>query len=472
MMSLVIEVEFIRSTFDASSIFDNALPDPLPHPARLHNAFVDAAAQGDVDGAFAALDAWELCEPPRVLCPSRGESSERVGYVPTNQHGSKVDEMWKTAYPGRIAKGPRTWPRTALAQSVRYAWDGASLSDANLDALELLAKQIPYLGRATSPVVVRCVRESVEVNAHETELIATDGYNGIEMSVARPGYTNALRMAFDQRRPAHEVPRRWVSYVEQTATPPPSSPFDPPVILALDRPRDPRAVRRLTGVLRASLESVLDPGPVELHGHAVDGETPPRHQIAIVALTASFGDHADGLVRALGLVFPKGLDETSRRAVVRAVGQVNQLRMGDAGVVRFDRTPKSLVTLKPSTWSKESASWTTVTPMVSDRYLKASDEEGWANQVLAACRHSDLPVPLEIDVSEVPWAPGSLRASAYDVRRPLPKDPVRRAQRQREKSRPAMHVRIRFNEEVGGPILLGNMRYLGLGLCVPVKDVS
>lgn len=471
-MSFVIEVEFVRSTFDASSLFDNALPDPLPHPARLHNAFVDAAAQGDVDGAFEALAAWEMCPPPRVLSPQRADSSERVGYVPTNQHGSKVDEMWKTAYPGRIAKGPRTWPRTAVANAVRYAWDDSLLSNHELDAVELLAKQIPYLGRATSPVVVRCVRGNAEVAPHETELIASDGYDGIEMSVARPGYTNALQIAFDQGRPAHEVPRRWVSYIEPVTQPSASSPFDQPVIVALDRPRDPRSVRRLTGVLRASLESVMDPVPVELHGHVATGETPPRHQIAIVALTSSFGEHADGLVRGLGLVFPNDLSETTRRSVVRAVGQLTELRMGDAGVVRFDRKPKGLVTLRPGTWTQRSTTWTTVTPMVSDRYLKSTDEEGWANQVLAACRHGDLPVPAEIDVSEVPWAPGSLRASAYDVRRPLPKDPGKRAERQREKARPAMHVRIRFSEEVGGPILVGNMRYLGLGLCVRIKDES
>ncbi len=471
-MSFVIEVEFIRSTFDASSLFDNALPDPLPHPARLHNAFVDAAAQGDVDGAFEALVAWESCDPPRVLCPERAESSERVGYVPTNQHASKAEDMWKTAYPGRIAKGPRTWPRTALASAVRYVWDDSDLSDADLDTLELLAKQIPYLGRATSPVVVRCVRGSVDVAPHETELVASDGYDGVEMSVARPGYTNALQMAFAQGRPAHEVPRRWVCYAVPTAPSSASSPFDPPVVMTLDRPRDPRFVRRLTGVLRASLESVLDPGPVELHGHVADGETPPRHQISIVALTSSFGERADGLVRALGLVFPKGLDETVRRSVVRAAAQVDELRMGDAGVVRFDPKPKDLKTLRPGTWTERASTWTTATPMVSDRYLKATDEEGWANQVLAACRHSDLPVPVDVDVSDVPWAPGSLRASSYDVRRPLPKDPVRRAQRQREKARPAMHVRMQFDEKVTGPILLGNMRYLGLGLCVPVKDPS
>lgn len=470
-MNFWIEVDFVRSTFDASSMFDNSLPDQLPHPARLHNAFVDAAAQGDVDGAFEALETWDQCDPPRIMRPETADSSERVGYVPTNQHGSTVKEMWKTAYPGRIAKGPRTWPRTALANSVRYAWDDSGMSDGAFHVLELLAKQIPYLGRATSPVVVRCVQGTAHVRDHETELVATDGYDGIEMSVARPGYTKALLVAFEQVRPAHEVLRRWVSFVEPAPSPATHSPFDPPVVLVLDRPRDPRSVRHLTGALRSALEKALDPGPVELHGHAAEGAIPPRHQIALVALTASVGVHADGLIRGLALIFPHNLDESTRRSVVRAAGQIEELQMGAAGVVRFEARPKSLVTLRPRTWTIESTEWTTVTPMVSDRYLKVADETGWANQVLEACRHVDLPVPTEIDVSEVPWAPGSMRASAYDTRRPLPKDPVRRAQRQRERPRPALHVRIRFSEPVSGPIVLGNMRYLGLGLCIPVAEV-
>jgi CRISPR-associated protein Csb2 len=313
---------------------------------------------------------------------------------------------------------------------------------------------------------------SVTVAGHETELIATDGYDGTEISVTRPGYTDALRAAFERGRPAHEVPRRWVTYVPPDAAPAVGSPFDSPIVIALDRPRDPRSLRRITGALRASLESALNPGPVELHGHVAEGDVAPRHQIALVGLTTSEGKYSDGLVRGLALVFPHGLDPDVRRSVVRAAGELSELRMGREGVVRFDPKPKRLATLQARLWTRASSVWTTVTPMVSDRYLKATDEERWAQQVLQACRHLDLPVPVELDVSDVPWAPGSLLASTYDVRRPLPKDPARRAQRQGERPRPARHVRLRFAEPLLGPVLLGNMRYLGLGLCIPVTETT
>ena len=471
-MAIVVEVEFVRATFDASSMFDNSLPESLPHPARLHNAFLDAAALGDVDGGFDALMAWERCEPPTIFRPLHDHSSQRTGYVPTNQHGNKPDEMWKTSYPGRIAKGPRTWPRIALSNTLVYVWD-AQLNDEHVHALELLAKQIPYLGRATSPVLVRVTRGLANCDDSHRTLMPTEAYDGVEMSVARPGYTAALQSAFAQARPAHEVPRRWLSYIEPKPTATiAGSPFRDPLVLALARPQDARAVRRLAGALRASLESVLDPGPVELHGHADDGAVPPRHQIAIVPLTSSVGPYADGLVRGLALLMPVSLDDPICRELSRALARVDELRLGASGVVRFDRSPKDLVALRASTWTRPSHVWTTVTPMVSDRYLKANDEAGWTTQILSACRHVDLPVPVEIEFSEVPWVHGAHRASEYDTRRPLPRNVDRRNERKRQRPRPARHARVEFAEKVSGPIVLGNMRYLGLGLCIPVTAPS
>jgi CRISPR-associated protein Csb2 len=105
-MSFSIDVEFIRSTFDASSMFDNSMPEAIPHPARLHNAFVDAAAQGEVEDAFKTLSAWEMMEPPRIFLPHHGDPSERVAYVPTNQHAKTATDVWKTQYPARKQKVP------------------------------------------------------------------------------------------------------------------------------------------------------------------------------------------------------------------------------------------------------------------------------------------------------------------------------------------------------------------------------
>ena len=110
--------------------------------------------------------------------------------------------------------------------------------------------------------------------------------------------------------------------------------------------------------------------------------------------------------------------------------------------------------------------------MVSDRYLNPTDEDGWSEQVRRACQHVDLPLPELIEFSKVPWAPGSQTTNAYDVRRPLPKDASRQAARRRERPRPAMHVRVRFAEPVQGPVMLGNLRYYGFGLCAPSRSAK
>ncbi len=470
-MSFAIEVEFVRPTYDASSVFDNAQREWPPHPARLFNALVDAAALGDVDGSDGALRFLERCDPPSVVLSRTDAASERPAFVPTNQHAGKPDEVWKTGYPARIAKGPRTWPRTAHGSRVVFVWEEI-ISDADRHALDLLTKQVPYLGRATSPVVTRLVDGPTEMADHEHVLVPTDGFGGIEMSVPRPGYLDALRSAYERQAQAHQVPRRWLAYAEPIAAfDGHASAFDRPFVLTIGRPRDPKHIVSISAALRGALERHLNPAPPELNGHPLPGATPLRHQVALVGLTTSVGPHADGLVRGIGVVFPRNVPTGVRDNVLKALGAVNELRLGRLGTIPLSGAdPGRLRTLDPNVWTRRSSTWTTTTPMVSNRYLAATDEAGWIEQVTRACEHADLPTPIEIDVSQVPWAAGSLMAGAYERRRPLPKDPVLRAARRSERPKPAMHVRLRFDRPVQGPVMLGNMRYYGLGLCVQLTN--
>ncbi len=476
-MTWRIEIEFLRATYDASSVLDNGIPEWPPHPARLFNALVDAAALDEVPEADPALLALEAMSPPvlvvRSLTMNESEvSSERVGFVPTNQHTIKADEVWKTAYPARIAKGPRTWPRTTGGERVTMVWEDP-ISPDHFHALELLCKLVGYLGRATTPVVVRCADGDRETSPEEIELRSTDGFEGVEMSLPRPGYLAALRSAYEGQRPAHQVPRRWMAYSERHTTDIVRSAFGTPHVLPIDRPRDPRHLLAITSRLRSAIESVLDPAPAVLNGHPIDGEPTPRHQVVIAGLSSNMGEHADGLIRGLALICPASIDPTDRKRILDSLGRVPELALGQLGVVRFGEMPRTaLKTLLPRTWTRPATTWTTVAPMVSDRYLTATDEDGWFEQVRRSCRHVDLPEPIDIDYSPVPWANGALRATSYDTRRPLPKDPKRAAARRAERAKPAMHVRIRFASPIRGPVLLGNLRYYGFGLCQPVGPID
>lgn len=473
-MSWFVEIDFVRSTFDASSVRDNGIPEWPPHPARLFNAFVDAASQDDDPAGFEALRCLESLSPPVLVVHGGSVGAEapvtatRFAYVPTNQHTTDEGGVWKTAYPARVAKGPRAWPRTAGGSRVvlQYA---EPIDPAVFDTISRLAKLIAYLGRSTTPVVVCCSLGDATLGPADVALVASDDFGGIEVSVPRPGYADDLRRAWLDQRPAHEVARRWVSYAPRQSTDDTLvSPFAPPLVLGLARPIDPRTTLLVTGRLRSAMERALDPAPAVLNGHAREGDAPPRHQVALVPLASHAGEHPDGLVRGLGVVMPRSVAAADRAAVLAALGQVPEIHLGRMGVVRFSGAPRSLVALRPSWWSRPSTTWTTVTPLVADRYLQPTDEAGWREQVRRSCAHVDLPDPAVIEIDQVPWAPGALRAASFDTRRPLAKDPARAAQRRAERPRPAMHVRVQFPEPVRGPVLLGNLRYYGLGWCMPL----
>ena len=87
-----------------------------------------------------------------------------------------------------------------------------------------------------------------------------------------------------------------------------------------------------------------------------------------------------------------------------------------------------------------------------------------STSAVAALRSNVLPVIVTVVLVSAATPP--------PVDCPLPRDVDRRNERQRHRSRPACHVRVEFGEEVGGPIVLGNMRYLGLGLCIPMTVPS
>jgi CRISPR-associated protein Csb2 len=472
-MTVAISVSFIRGTFDASSVRDNARHEWPPHPARLFNALVDTAANtGQLETVKDALRWLETQPAPQIiLSTSNAKQSERVAYVPTNQHVSKSADVWKTNYPGRVSKGPRSWPRTIAGDRVLFVWDDGTAHE--WDELEKLLFDIPYFGRATTPVVVELLR-TFEIRPNDVEYLPSEALGHLELSVPRQGYLDALIAAFDRGQSAHEVPRRWVSY---QAKHPDSdihrSAYHQPVVLPLQQPQDPRFVVALTGKLRASLESILDPSPPVLNGHSPGGGSGAvRHQVGLVGLPSCFGHYADGLVRGLAVLFPRDADGTDVDRIESALARIRELRFGSGERIQLGGRSSSLVSLNARIWTRAAKEWVTVTPMVSNRYLKPTDEVGWTEQVLTACHHAELPRPTDIDLSSVPFAVGALVAPRYDTRRPLPKDVAKAAQRRSEKSKPAMHVRIRFENKVQGPIVLGNLRHYGLGLCMPLRRID
>jgi len=143
---LTLSVVFLGGTYEAS---DGAGPEWPPHPGRVFNALVAQADPGTADDS--ALTWLEEQAPPVVLA-SEAHGSVLTAFVPTNS--VKAGKDTHQTYLGRTA-GSRSWSRANPRRTeVHFFWPDATPGEEVRRRLAILARRVPYLGRATSPVVV------------------------------------------------------------------------------------------------------------------------------------------------------------------------------------------------------------------------------------------------------------------------------------------------------------------------------
>ncbi|MGH9153932.1 MAG: type I-G CRISPR-associated protein Csb2, partial [Acidimicrobiales bacterium] len=104
-------------------------------------------------------------------------------------------------------------------------------------------------------------------------------------------------------------------------------------------------------------------------------------------------------------------------------------------------------------WTGPARRWDTVLPIVADRFPRRS--YSLADAVADGCQFAGLDRPERVDVR-----PASVVAGAPHVRIP-------EGTRSAGARRPLVHASIHFAREVTGPVVVGNLRHLGLGLCAP-----
>jgi len=124
--------------------------------------------------------------------------------------------------------------------------------------------------------------------------------------------------------------------------------------------------------------------------------------------------------------------------------------------------------------------------VVLDRFPKSSrtrDRAKWHREVqeivALACTRAGLPEPLEVDVDSTSWYTGIPRA--WVKKRRLHPPQAERSQvelgdgfaslpiKASRPPKPQVHVWLRFDCQVTGPVLVGAGRFQGYGLCKPVE---
>jgi len=260
---------------------------------------------------------------------------------------------------------------------------------------------------------------------------------------------------------------------------------------------------QVTSALRKTImKNCIHPIPDWISGHMPSG-SPLRNQvghIAYIPLLSAGHQYSDGHLLGAAIIFPTSINRRERGETLRPLFQDKSgdpatitLKLGKLGLwslVRRDWS-ESRVALDPETWTSYpagSTAWATVTPIVLDRFPKTDRKQNhgeWhaevSGLVAQSCKNIGLPAPESIQIGTTCWRAGiprsiqkrrtlrghaELQQTDAGLGNGFPAFPTKDG----NGSKPQVHARLQFAEAVVGPVLLGAGRYLGYGLCLPLRD--
>lgn len=467
-MPLAIEVQLLTGTYEAGLGGQRA--EWPPHPARLFCALV---AQVRSDLETGALEWLERQGAPDVIAPEATASTLQA-WVPTNA----IAKRGGAALPART-NGMRTWPRALPKRhSYHVVWTDATPPPEVLEGLRALASRVSYVGRPAGMVLVRVSTNEPSAGEELRRFVpSADGPHLLR--VPYPGYVDALGSAFEAGEAAEAVSRSH-PFGQPGEEPPVASASVPGPYARLFTLGFPagagvagwHAARVGVALRDAFLARLGAPGDTDpwpafepgdltpIHGH---GERiPPEERCAFLGLPFVGHPNATGDVIGAGIAIGRSLAPELRRALLQLLGldrdegpRIDAVRIPGPGVTLPLAPPDGRWSIEPGRWTRASKRWASVTPVVLDRWPKR-----WADvpEILRdGVVFAGYPEPVEIEVRR-----GSGVHGAPVFR------PGDRKRRSGEPNRPWVHVVVTFSAPVEGPVLLGNMRFVGLGLCAPV----
>jgi CRISPR-associated protein Csb2 len=489
-MSLVLDIEFLSGVCFAATGPDGEAADWPPQPDRVFSALVATwAARGSRADERAALEWLEQLPVPEVHAAGCSERTSVVHFVPPNDDESARKGNLHVL-PGHRRRQGRRFPAAVLEQALmRLVWRDVGCAPPSLACLEALARDTSYVGHSTS--LTRC--------RFHTEDTPADGFQ-MPRRYIYPGRFAELERQYGQYvasggRRGRPLPGAPVAPASSQAALRPGPFSDEWLILDYvdgDMP-DIRAAAvvgktirdaLLSGYKRAGMENDI---PEVVSGHAPDG-TPSRYpHIAVIPLPFVGFPHADGAVMAFALVPPTGssvLRSDGFRRAMRTVARLDEERgrrvLGlrprrpEQGEHAFSLSlsptfepPAGIRSVQPALYGQRARVFASVTPMVLDRHLKergAAQVDEIAEQIRRACLNVGLPGPLRVVPGKhsafegAPSAYPSGNAPSWTAWQLPPS----------LRSRHLTHATIVFAEPVGGPLILGAGRFVGMGLMRPL----
>jgi CRISPR-associated protein Csb2 len=208
----------------------------------------------------------------------------------------------------------------------------------------------------------------------------------------------------------------------------------------------------LTQKFRGALLQAGDGEPLAaIHGHHRDDH------LAVVSLAFVDAPHADGEIKGIGALVPDSLGLVERDQLLyrlAGIARFSDSFLGEWALTEVDARRRPIDALRKERWTAGSRYWATVTPYFFDRYPKSNAHP--ADIIAASCERIGIGRPTRISVSQHSVLAGVPRSREFLARRPGKPAP-----------KPSAHLTLTFPHEVCGPVVIGEKRYFGLGLCAP-----
>ena len=477
-----------------------------PAPARLFQALLAGTARGAAVPASArdALEWLEGLPPPAIAAPRGRQGEDYTVYVPNNDLDaalSKKNASYMEDAVASIRIGKTVCPVLFdAAVPVLYCW---SFDGDEAPAAELCeaASQLYQLGRgidmAWADAAVLDPDEARRRLSNHGGIVycPSAGGEGLHLLCPRPGTERSLAARFDgmrtrfrrsgsNRKPVHvfvQPPKPLLANVAYNA---------PPVRLAFALRRgDARgsfAPRRLSEAAALVAEvrdrtaqrlceaMTAQTGDVDryLIGRgATDADKAAR--VRIVPLPSIGHAHADMAIRRLAVHVPQSCplraDDLAwafaQVALADGDGVVHaelQRMDDDAMAARYERRGRcwrSVTPLALTSARRRRIDPARTTEEAKGAAERAREESRAVHAVRQALRHAGVHgLPAEVHVQREPFDSHGERAEAFAAGTRFPGGAL-------------WHATMTFAEPVAGPLLLGDGRYLGLGLMRPIDPM-
>lgn len=509
--ALLITVRFLHGRYHGEG-------DWPPAPARLFQALVAGAARGEIiaEDSRAALAWLERLDPPAIAAPKSTAGQQILNYVPNNDLDAKGGD------PARVAeiRTPKTMqPRLFdAAEPLRYLWtvEEARWDDIQAQAIVELAGRLYQLGRGIDPAFAEA--EIMNGEAAETILKGSSGIvrrpapgkSDKKLACPMPGSLKSIESRFAAGRHRFASERVGRSTVTRFTRPPRGSfravAYDAPparllfeirqsgdnkfhawplteAVGLVETMRD-GAIDRLKEALGRDGMALGDGIGVEqvdryLKGSKDSTEADKARRVRFVPLPSIGHVHADPDIRRVLVEVPQ-LCPIHADTIAWALGglPLTPDHDGKTGELHdhvrlVPAEARSMLRHYGIEDAKQIRRWRTVTPAALPRAKRRridptriakeakgaperlNEEAEAAKAVQRALGHAGIRQrPARIRVQREPWALKGARAEDF-------------ARGTRFDKHALWHVELVFAEPEAGPLIIGDGRWLGLGLMAP-----